>query len=209
MYNDPSSEAFNPDAIKDLPNILIIGDSISMGYTPYVKTNLMGIFNTYRISVNGGSTVRGMENLDLWLGENMAWSAITFNFGLHDLVYSDYDEKNGTITNTPDKYAENLTDITKRLKAYADENNSCLFWCNTTPVPFGSHGRVCGSEAEYNKRAAEIMGLYNIPIVNLHTEVLKNQPLYQLPDGNVHMTEQGSEYLASVLTAYIKRALDK
>ena len=67
-----------------LPRVLLIGDSISIGYTVAVREALAGAANVHRIPVNGGDTRRGLENLDAWLGEGK-WDVIHFNWGLHDL----------------------------------------------------------------------------------------------------------------------------
>src|SRR5690349_5848626 len=67
-----------------LPRVLIIGDSISMGYTLPVRTLLAGKANVHRIAENGGPTSNGVEKLSAWLGSGH-WDVIHFNFGLHDL----------------------------------------------------------------------------------------------------------------------------
>ena len=53
--------------IKDdpkLPRVLLIGDSISMGYTLPVRKLLDGKANVHRIPDNGGPTTHGLKNLD-------------------------------------------------------------------------------------------------------------------------------------------------
>ncbi len=73
--------------IKDkpgLPRVLLIGDSISMGYTLPVRRILDGKANVHRIPANGGPTTRGLASIDKWLGEGN-WDLIHFNWGIHDL----------------------------------------------------------------------------------------------------------------------------
>ncbi|MGH9721085.1 MAG: SGNH/GDSL hydrolase family protein, partial [Bryobacteraceae bacterium] len=67
-----------------LPRVLLIGDSISIGYTETVRTELKGKANVHRIPTNGATTVNGLKNIDDWLGSK-PWHVIHFNFGLHDL----------------------------------------------------------------------------------------------------------------------------
>ena len=67
-----------------LPRVLLIGDSISMGYTLPVRKMLAGTANVHRVPENAGDTARGLEKLDAWLGDK-PWDVIHFNFGLHDL----------------------------------------------------------------------------------------------------------------------------
>ena len=75
--------------IKDDPNlarVLLIGDSISIGYTLAVRELLEGKANVHRPPTNCGPTTRGLEQIDAWLGDKK-WDVIHFNFGLHDLKY--------------------------------------------------------------------------------------------------------------------------
>ena len=80
----------NPMApIKDvpgLPRVLLIGDSISIGYTLPTRALLKGKVNLHRIPTNGGPTIKGLEQIDAWLGKKK-WDVIHFNWGLHDLKY--------------------------------------------------------------------------------------------------------------------------
>ncbi len=84
-----SNSAMAP--IKDapgLPRVLLIGDSISIGYTVPTRAALKGKANVHRIPTNGGPTIRGVEQIDKWLGDG-EWDVIHFNWGLHDLKYID------------------------------------------------------------------------------------------------------------------------
>src|SRR5262245_39232334 len=77
--------------IKDdakLPRVLLIGDSISIGYTLPTRKLLEGKANIHRILTNGGPTTNGLKNLNSWLGSEK-WAVIHFNWGLHDLKMDD------------------------------------------------------------------------------------------------------------------------
>ena len=54
--------------VAGLPRVLIIGDSISIGYTLPTRELLKGKVNVHRISTNGGPTIRGLVQIDSWLG---------------------------------------------------------------------------------------------------------------------------------------------
>ncbi len=89
----PKKRAPNPalGQVEDqpgLPRVLLIGDSISMGYTLPVREELKGVANVHRPNMNCGPTSTGLTNLDKWLGDK-PWDVIHFNFGLHDLKYMD------------------------------------------------------------------------------------------------------------------------
>ncbi|KRP37015.1 MAG: hypothetical protein ABS34_04775 [Opitutaceae bacterium BACL24 MAG-120322-bin51] len=68
---------------KSLPNVLIIGDSISIAYTQPVVEQLKGVANVQRVKANCGDTQRGLQSLHVWLGRTH-WDVIHFNWGLHD-----------------------------------------------------------------------------------------------------------------------------
>ena len=74
------------EEVKGLANVLIIGDSISIGYTLPTRVLLQGKVNLHRIPTNGGPTTKGITEIEKWLGERK-WDLIHFNWGLHDLKY--------------------------------------------------------------------------------------------------------------------------
>ena len=72
--------------VAGLPRVLLIGDSISMGYTLPTRTLLAGKANLHRIPQNGGPTKNGIAQIDKWLGTGK-WDVIHFNWGIHDLKF--------------------------------------------------------------------------------------------------------------------------
>jgi hypothetical protein len=74
-----------------LPRVLLLGDSVSLGYTLAVRSLLAGIANVHRpINTDGGPnancgpTVRGVESVSAWLSQHgsRSWDVVHFNFGL-------------------------------------------------------------------------------------------------------------------------------
>jgi hypothetical protein len=192
--------------VAGLPRVLLIGDSISMGYTLPVRELLRDKANVLRVMENAADTGHGMEKLDQWLGDGK-WSVIHFNFGLHDLKY--LDEK-GTYV-TPDKgkqvallpqYEANLRSLVQRLQ----KTGAKLIWASTTPVPDGSQGRVKDDELRYNEIALKVMKEYGIPVDDLHAVIVNGPAGLQLPN-NVHFIKEGYELLARSVAASIEAAL--
>lgn len=189
------------DDIAGLPRVLLIGDSISIGYTVEVRNLLKGKANVHRPLTNCGPTIKGLEELDKWLetgGVGKKWDVIHFNWGLHDLKYMGpngenlADPKAGTSKQQvpPKEYQKNLEQLTDRLQ----KTGAKLIWRNTTPVPEGCQGRVVGDSAKYNKIAAGIMKKRNIPTNDLFTFTNENPGLIR--EANVHYTAEGSKALA-------------
>ena len=78
----PANPAMRPiQDVPGLPRMLLIGDSISIGYTLPVRERLAGKANVHRIPENGGPTTNGLARLDAWLG-TQRWDVIHFNWGL-------------------------------------------------------------------------------------------------------------------------------
>jgi len=196
------------EAVPGRPRVLLIGDSISMGYTVPVRQRLKGKANVHHPPANCGPTTRGLQHLDAWLGEK-PWDVIHFNFGLHDLKY--IDEKGrlaavrkGTQQVPIEAYRKNLERIVQRLR----KTGAALIWASTTPVPEGSLGRVRGAAARYHAVAAEVMKARGIAVDDLYGFALPRLEKIQRPK-NVHFTPEGSKALAEQVASHILKALEK
>lgn len=77
---------------EEKPKVLIIGDSISIGYTPFVQKALEGKAEVFRNPGNAQHTGKGLVKLEKWIGEEK-WEVIHFNWGLWDLCYRNSESK--------------------------------------------------------------------------------------------------------------------
>ena len=188
--------------VEGLPRVLLIGDSISMGYTLQVREMLKGKANVHRPPTNCGPTTRGLKELDSWLevgGKGKKWKVIHFNWGLHDLKYigpngtkiAAVDSKGSRQQVPPEDYQKNLRELVKRLK----KTGARPIWRNTTPVPKGARGRVPGDSAKYNAIAAKVMKEEGVKTHDLYAFALKNADQIQRK-ADVHYTAEGSLALA-------------
>lgn len=189
-----------------LPRVLLIGDSISIGYTVPVQEMLRGQANVHRIPTNGGPTTNGLKHIEQWLGEK-PWDVIHFNWGLHDLKYIDdkgalSDVEHGHQQVPIDEYEANLRTLVSRLQ----QTGAKLIWRSTTPVPEGANGRVVGDEVKYNAVAAAIMAEQGIAVDDQYTFALARLEEIQRP-ANVHFTDEGSRHLAAQAVTAIQQAL--
>ena len=182
-----------------LPRVLLIGDSISIGYTSPTRATLAGKANVHRPAANCGPTSRGLEQLDRWLGDGR-WDLIHFNWGLHDLKYIE-----GRKQVPLDAYEKNLKELVARLK----KTGARLIWCSTTPVPEGcSPPRKNEDVIAYNAAAKKIMEANGIVIHDLYAFALPRLGKIQRP-ANVHFTPEGSKVLAEQVAAAIIDVLEK
>ena len=182
-----------------LPRVLLIGDSISIGYTQPTRTALAGKANVHRPAANCGPTTRGLEQLEAWLGDGK-WDVIHFNWGLHDLKFVE-----GKRQVPLDEYQRNM----KRLVARLKKTGAKLIWCSTTPVPEGcSPPRRNEDVIAYNAAAKQIMDQNRIAIDDLYAFALPQLEKIQRP-ANVHFTPEGSKVLAGQVAAAVLKALEK
>jgi len=197
------------------PNVLLIGDSISIGYTPIVQGMLTAEANVTRpLNANGGflnceGTTRGVAMMDEWLSK-AEWDVIHFNFGLHDLKH--VDAKTGRNSNDPldpqqadpETYESNLDAIVRRLK----QTDAELVFATTTPYPDKPGGPLRRSDqvAIYNAAAKRVMSRHGIEIHDLHDLVQPKMSELLLPN-NVHFTSRGNRFLAEHVAGVIRRRL--
>lgn len=194
------------DSDPDLPDVLLIGDSISIGYTLAVRELLEADANVHRIPTNGGPTTRGLDQLERWLGDT-EWDVIHFNWGLHDLKYINDEAQlanpeTGRQQVPPDEYEANLSRLVEQLQ----QTGATLIWCSTTPVPEGAAGRIPGDEVKYNGIATRIMKEHEVATNDLCGFADSRLDEIQRP-ANVHFTPDGSRVLAEEVVRHIRDAL--
>lgn len=184
-----------------LPRVLLIGDSISVGYHLPARELLKGKADVFRISENGGPTRNGVARIDRWLSDSK-WDVIHFNFGLHDVKL----DAKGNHQVPAEEYEKNLRALVARLK----KTGAKLVWASTTPVPGGklSPARRPGDEVRYNAVAKKVMEENGIPVNDLHAFAAGRLKELQRP-ANVHFTEAGSKALAKEVAGAIEKMLKK
>lgn len=203
------------DQNEDLPQVLIIGDSISLGYTPVLQGMLRGEVDIRRPLNDGGGwincegTRKGVQMIDEWLALG-DFDLIHFNFGLHDLKHVHPETgRNSTDPAHPQQsdirqYEANLKVIVRKLKASGAE----LIFATTTPYPDKPGGplRRADQPAKYNGVAVKIMEENGIIINDLHGFVLPRMEALLLPN-NVHFRPSANLELAGIVAEHIRKAL--
>ena len=196
--------------VKQPPKVLVIGDSISIGYTPFVTQSLNNIAEVSHIEGNAEDSANGIKKLMGWIG-NSSWNVIIFNFGLWDMCYrnskpfseDNRDKVNGAQAVPIGRYRSNLELITLALKA----TGAKLIYVDTTVVPGDEPGRFVEDVAKYNQAARQIMQQEGVNVVDLQ-EVSSSfgGKLYDAP-ADVHYTPEGYSQLAEPVAQAIRSAL--
>lgn len=174
----------------NLPRILLIGDSVSRGYTQAVRKELEGKVNVHRAPANCGPTKTGIAKLDVWLGDGK-WDIIHFNFGIHD-------------RNTPlPEYSQRLKELVERMKA----TGAKVIWASTTPIPDVPEKKyVANSIVERNEAAAAIMAKHGVLIDDLYSAMNPHLAEYQNKD-DVHFNGDGYSFLGKKVAESIQKNL--
>lgn len=202
-----------------LPNVLIYGDSISIGYTQQVREQLSKQANIFRVHCNGGdsgSFIKNMSRMQDAMRDSALeghwdfdWDVIHFNVGLHDLKYMSgrkLNKKKGTQVASVEAYQENLRAIVQYLNQLAP--NAALVFATTTPVPEGATGRVAGDAKRYNTAAFEVLQAFPDIIVNdLFLLTHEHQAQWAVKPGNVHFNDAGQSAQAQAVVEVIEEAL--
>jgi acyl-CoA thioesterase-1 len=208
---------FTPD--PKLPDVLILGDSISIGYTLEVRELLRGKANVFRPikpdgtePVNCSGTTTGVDMIDEWIA-GRKWAAIHFNWGLHDLkhVAKDDPDKPSSKADDPvqatvEQYRRNLEAIVAKLKA----TGARLVFATTTPVVPGCTNPLREPDApgRYNAAAVEVMRANGVRVNDLYAFCEPQLDTLQQPK-NVHFTAAGSQALARQVASVLEEELAK
>jgi len=182
----------------DKPNVLLIGDSISIYYTDTVRRLLAGHANVYRTPMGPGKAETLFASLDDFLQQG-TWDVIHFNSGLHDFARTEGNAQD------LQAYRNNLKTIIQKLR----KTNAKLIWASTTPVPEKAAVTNDARCRLYNTTAAKLMREEGIPINDLHTATLPDHAKYWTAANNIHFNEAGSAFLGRKVAKAVLPLLDR
>jgi hypothetical protein len=178
----------------NLPNVLLLGDSITRNYFPQVVKDLTGIANVYLMAV---STSVGDPRLPHQIAEFAAmekveFRVVHFNNGMHGWGYTEVQYK----TAFP-AFLSSVRSLTGK--------GGRLIWANTTPVkPNASNGATNPRIEARNAIAQEQVRAAGISIDDQHTLMTEHLDLYQ---DAVHFGPLGANIMGDQVAASIRAAL--
>jgi len=199
--------AQQPEKKPELPKVVLVGDSIRIGYAPLVAKKLEGKAIVVSVKDNGGDSANVLKNLDAWvIAEKPA--VVHLNCGLHDLkcvkTTKEYQVK-------LDDYRSNLKEIVARIRK---DTNAGIVFASTTPIIDERHAqrkanfdRFEKDVVRYNETAISVMKEAGVPVHDLHWLVHANNADKLLGADGTHYTREGYERLAEAVTDCILRQL--
>ena len=183
-----------------LPNVLLLGDSITRAYFPEVGRQLAGVANVYLMasstSVGDPRLARQIEEFSS--AEGVTFSVVHFNNGMHGWAYSE------------EEYRAAFPAFVSEIRMIAPK--ASLIWATTTSIrkdtekdavaPGPTNARV---EAR-NAIAAELVKPAGIAIDDQHGLMLKHTELHQ---DNVHFSEEGAAIQGKQAAELIRERLGR
>jgi lysophospholipase L1-like esterase len=186
--------------------VVLIGDSIRMGYQQTVREELAGAAEVAWSEMNGYDSRNVLAKIGEWAIVPQP-DVVHINCGLHDLKR---DRTRSEFQVPPDDYAANVEQILERLTSQAGVK---VIWASTTPVNERWHrvhkpfDRLEFDVQSYNARAAEICRCLGVQVDDLYRFVMHaGRDRYMSQDG-VHFTDDGYELLGVEVARVIREHL--
>lgn len=199
-------------SVQEKPRVLIIGDSISIGYTPFVKESLDSVADVFHNPGNAQHAGTGLDKIEDWIvGEE--YNIIQFNWGLWDLCYRHTDSKtqgnrdkiNGEITHTVEEYTAKLDSIVSILKKTTEAK---LLFLTTTYVPENEAGRFKRDAIRYNEAAKAVMEKHSVAVNDIYEQSLEIHKMHGKGLDDVHYSTQGYKRLGELVAKFLKKEVE-
>jgi dienelactone hydrolase/lysophospholipase L1-like esterase len=189
------------------PKVVLVGDSIRIGYEPYVTKQLEGKAVIVSPGKAAGDSAWLLKNLDSFVIGHKP-DLIHFNVGLHDLRHG---RKNKTHQVNLEKYKKNLEAILARLKK---ETKATIVFASTTPIDDAKHAKRGGGFDRfdkdvqcYNEAALRVCRKHGVVVHDLHFLVHQVGAEKMLDKDGTHYTKEGRERLAEAVADCVVRHL--
>lgn len=186
--------AFAPFAATAEPRVLVIGDSISIGYTPHLAAAL-----GYEVEHNPGNaqwSAYTLENLPEWIDGH--YDAIVYNNGLHDIAHP-----NGHLRASLDEFTANIDEIISVLSAHTDALIVPTITC--VPNDYPQDYRSDADARMYGAALADIARNHGATVVNLYGPTASHPEWF--PPADVH-PYAGFPTLGAIVAEAVRNRLD-
>ena len=183
--------------------VVLIGDSIRMGYQPLVAEKCQGA-EVWGPAENCRHSLWALDHFDEWVAARKP-DILHVNFGIHDSS----PQADGEHQIILPQYRLCLQRFIVRAKQL---QGTRTIWATTTPRYAPDPGKPMDqwrvmAEVEigkYNAAALDIVGRQGLPVNDLHGVIVGNDFAKCLADDGCHMTEFGNEVLSDAVVRAIR-----
>jgi hypothetical protein len=185
-----------PHPDPKLPNVLLLGDSLSRNYFPQVTRDLAGVANVYLMasSISVGDPRLPREIREFAAMERVPFRIVHFNNGMHGWDY------------TEAQFKAAFPEVLHTVRSLVS-SNSDLIWTTITPVePKAFNGATNDRIDARNAIAQVFIAAAHIPIDDQHALMMHHRDLYQ---DTVHFNAVGSNLMADQAASSIRLELRK
>ena len=189
-----------------MKKLVLIGDSIRMGYENEVKKLLADKVEIFAPVENGGNSRKVKSKLDEWVIDQSP-DILHINCGLHDIKR---EFGSGEVAVSLSEYKTNLQYILTAVSSKVET----VIWATTTPVNSEWHRKNKGFDrfstdvSDYNQVSVSLSDDLGIHVNDLHQLIMNigvNECL--LLDG-VHFNQSGSVHLGQAVAKAIQPHLN-
>lgn len=185
-----------PHPDRKLPNVLLLGDSLSRNYFPEVTKELAGVANVYLMasSISVGDPRLPHEIREFAAMEKVPFRIVHFNNGMHGWGY------------TEEQFKVAFPEFLRTVRSLTG-NDADLIWATITPVqPEAFNGATNERIDARNAIAQKFISAVHIRIDDQHGLMLKHRDLYQ---DTVHFNTAGSNLMGDQAAASIRPLLER
>ncbi|WP_123040331.1 SGNH/GDSL hydrolase family protein [Cohnella candidum] len=182
-----------------MKRVLLLGDSIRLGYEPFVREGLAGLAEVVAPEENGRFAKHTLWGVNLWLRDLGKPDVVHWNNGLWDLHHEPPMVE--ALTSLPE-YLETLRRILNELQ----RTGAAVIFATTTPIAPDGAGRSNAEIDTYNEAAVLLMRSSGVEVNDLNALVKADLNGFLCED-KLHLTEQGSRRCAAQVVEKIKAYL--
>ena len=177
--------------------VVLVGDSIRMNATPFVREHLPADWVLHSPPVNGESSHKLRAEIADWAPPGSA-DLVHINCGLHDIRHDP--GRDGPVT-TPEDYAANLDAIF----GYLAGTGACVIWATSTPIDEATHNvvkcsrRYVADLLRYNAISIAVAKRHGIRLHDLHAALMAAPWADLLSADGVHFKAEGNAWVGRLM----------
>ena len=193
-----------------MKKILLLGDSIRMGYQQYVKEELEGEYEVLYPADNGRFAAYTLWQVNQMFKHNEGIELVHFNNGYWDMnVEAPMTE--------PIHPVEEYLSFLRRIVALCRQQGAQVIFATTVPIlEAGSAGDNTGVQGTinysnewvktYNAAAVALMEELQVPVNDLYALCMEDERRYKCED-LLHLSAEGSRRCAAQVAAMVRKTL--